>query len=208
MKKALVILIMAALAVVPAAAAGRFNLTGGYAHGLNAKIGGGFAAGLGYEISITRGFSFEIGASYAQLNTEDNPVGLRTGIVRLVPIEVGLRGRLPLGKYIALYAGAGAGLALPFSSIDSSLEEKWTAIGFSLTEKLNPGFSASGRCGLEVVLTSQMRFILEAGYRFLRAGGSWTISDNLGSDSAEGTFSGLNLDSVFGGVGFSFSFGQ
>jgi hypothetical protein len=207
MKKAVLALITAALAAAPAAAAGRFTLTGGYVLGTSAMIGGGPRAGLSLQIDILRGLSFEIGTAYLQASTKDDPEGLRAGIVRLVPLEAGLRGRLALGPGFFVFLGAGAGITVPFSSVDADLAKAWTAVGFTLEEKVKTGFSASARCGCEALLTPQLGIVLEAGYRFYRAGGNWSISDDFGSDETSGTFSGLNLDSIVLGLGLSFSFG-
>ena len=171
-------------------------------------IGGGPAFGLSFELPISRALSFELGSGYVQAAAKDDPTGLRAGTLRVVPLEAGLRARLGLGRSLALFAGVGAGLSLPFSSLDPDLAEAWEAVGFNIEEKLHPSFSASARCGLEAVLAPGINFILEARYRFLRAGGIWSIGDDLGSESAEGSFSGLSLDHFVFGLGLSFALGR
>ncbi|MCX6561510.1 MAG: outer membrane beta-barrel protein [Candidatus Aminicenantes bacterium] len=209
MKKTLILMMIAALAAaVPAAAAGQFTLVGGYALTTNAHIGGGVAFGLLLSLPIARGLSLELGASRLQVSTSDDPDGLSAGSVSLIPIEVGLRGRIPLGQKMALFAAAGAGITLPHFAFDAGLVKSWTDIGFSLEEKLDLSFSASARCGLEAALTPRLGLVLEAGYRFCRAKGSWAIRDAVGSESVSGTFTGLNLDSIVLGLGLAFSFGR
>jgi hypothetical protein len=209
MKKTLILcLVLALAAAVPAAAAGQFTLSGGYALTPNAHLGGGVAFGLTMSLPLSRGLSLELGASRLQISTSDDPEGLSAGSVGLIPIEVGLRGRIPLGSKLALFAAAGAGITLPHFAFDDGLVASWTAIGFSLEEKLDPAFSASARLGLEAALTPQLGLVLEAGYRLCRAKGSWAIRDTEGSESASGTFSGLNLDSIVMGLGLAFSFGR
>jgi hypothetical protein len=209
MKKTLILcLAMALAAAVPAAATGQFTLAGGYALTPNAHLGGGPAFGLTMSLPITRGLSLELGASWLQVASSDDPEGLSAGSLGLIPIEVGLRGCIPLGSKMALFAAAGAGITLPHFAFDDGLVKSWTAIGFGLEEKLDLAFSASARCGLEAALTPRLGLVLEVGYRFCRAKGSWTIRDTEGSESASGTFSGLNLDSIVMGLGLAFSFGR
>jgi hypothetical protein len=202
-------LILAALAaVLPAAAASRFTLSGGYALTGNAKIGNGGVVGLAVGFEIAKGLSLDFAASGLLASNDSDPEGLSAGSVLLVPVEVGLTGRFKLGSALALFAGARAGVALPHHTLDSGLTKSWTEIGFSLEEKLGLAFSASARIGLEAALTQGTWVILEAGYRFCRANGTWKISDDLGSESAEGTMKGVNLDAFIVGLGLSFSFGR
>jgi hypothetical protein len=208
MRKMVIVLIAAGLAATPAAAAGRFSLAGGYALGTRAMIGGGPAAELSLEIPLSRSLSFEIVSGYAQVAAKDDPTGLRAGTVRIVPLEAGLRFRAGLGRTLSLFAAAGAGLGLPFSSLDPDLAAGWEAVGFDIEEKLDPSFSASARFGLEAELNPGIGLVLEAGYRMLRAGGSWSIKDSLDGESVSGEWSGLSLDHFFFGLGLSFDLGR
>jgi hypothetical protein len=113
-----------------------------------------------------------------------------------------------LGRTLSLFAAAGAGLGLPFSSLDPDLAAGWEAVGFDIEEKLDPSFSASARFGLEAELNPGIGLVLEAGYRMLRAGGSWSIKDSLDGESVSGEWSGLSLDHFFFGLGLSFDLGR
>ncbi len=208
MRKLVIALLALGLAALPAAAGPRFSLTGGYALGTRSLVGGGPAVGLSLELPLARGLSFEVGTGYLQIATEDDPAGLRAGTLRAVPLEAGLRARLRLGPTLALFAGAGAGLSLPFSSLDADLAAAWESVGFSIEEKPDLAFSASARLGFEALIGPGINLILEAGYRFLRIGGSWSISDDLGSEAAAGTFSGLRFDHFVFGLGLSFALGR
>jgi hypothetical protein len=193
---------------LPAVAAGRFTLSGGYALTGNAKIGNGGVVGFAAGFEIARSLSLDFAASGLLASNESDPVGLSAGSLLLVPVEAGLTGRFKLGSFLALFAGIRAGVALPFHTLDSGLVKSWTAIGFSLEEKLGLALTASARLGLEAALTKGTWAILEAGYRLCRANGTWRISDDLGSESVDGTMKGVNLDSFFVGLGLSFAFGR
>lgn len=209
MKRRALALILAALAAaLPAAADGRLTLNGGYALTSNAKIGNGAIAGFAVSFGITGGLSLDLAASGLLASTDGDPEGLSAGSLLLIPVEIGLTGRFKLGSTLALFAGARAGLALPLHSLDSGLVKNWTAIGFSLEEKLGLGYAASARLGIEAALTPASWVFLEAGYRLCRANGTWSIRDDLGSESTEGTMKGVNLDSAVVALGLSFSFGR
>jgi opacity protein-like surface antigen len=122
--------------------------------------------------------------------------GLSLGKLCVLPIEVALKARFPLGEKLSVFGEAGVGYAIHSFTLDEGFAADWTAIGFEIVEAPDNGLSARLGAGLEFVISPKMSLDFTAGYNLLRSSGAWSITDVYSGETASGTLESLNFDAV------------
>ncbi len=172
------------------------RLQGIYALPTGASYSGGAGFGLAAGWELDPRFSLELGLRNWTMTSEGSVEGLSLGKLCVLPIEVALKARFPLGEKLSLFGEAGVGYAIHSFTLDEGFVEDWTAVGFEIAETAKGGLSARLGVGLELALSPKMSLDLTAGYSLLRSGGEWSITDVYSGETASGLLESLNFDSV------------
>jgi len=174
---------------------------GGYVVPLDASYAGAPGYGASFGLDLVRNLSLDVSLARWQSTVTASTSGLSAGTLAVVPIEVGLTARLPLaGAKLAAWAGFAGGYALPTFTYDSTAAAAWTAVGFSVAEKVQGGPCFSVMGGLDYALSPSASLGLEARYRMMKASGTWSMSDLHGGLTTSGTLDSLSFDALTVGL--------
>ncbi len=206
MKKWIVCLSCVALCVVSLSAQVRFGLGGGYALATDSNYKGGifFSGQVGFLIG--RNFAIELSGSYVMKgDVTGTAAGLSQGSMTRIPLELSFQGRFPIGKIVP-YLMAGVGYVLHTFDLDAAVVSDWSAVGFTIDEKVDNAFSAHFGTGVDFYITPMLAINLNAKYLLpFGAKGSWSLTD-MGGTAASGTLDGLKLGLIMIGTGVKFQF--
>ncbi len=158
----------------------------------SSRLGAGISTGWAWNST----FALELGLRYWPVPVAGSTDGLSPGTTRVLPLQIGFRGRWLLGSYLRLWGEAGAGYAFYSFSLDESLQAGWEALGFSINESVKNGPAAHLGVGFEYALSPKMAIDIGIRYHLLRTKAEWSITDDASGATRAGTVEKLNFNAV------------
>lgn len=206
MKKSVVVLVLALAIALPSSAAIRVGLTAGYAKAFKSEHGSGLAYGLNVGYDLSSRIAVGLRLTRFELGITESPDGLSKGKTTLMPIEIEVQGRFPVGAKLTPYVAVGGGYAVNSHKMDGGLSSQWSTVGFSVSESVKSGFSILGGAGLDFAVTPKILANFEVRIMMSKSDGSWTMKDVATGTQASGTLSGLSWNSVIAGLSVKYVF--
>ena len=193
-------------------AAIKAGLFGGFALTTEANYGNGIAFGgyLGFE--LTPNIAVEFRAARFSFDVTGSDTGLSKGKMAVMPLELNVQGRLPVGKSMIPYIALGLGYSLNSFNLDAALLDDWNAVGMTIEETVKAGLAIFAGLGLDFAIMpgpnpGQGLFInLEARYMMSKTSGSWTLTDQVSKTSTGADLKDLKLDTIMFGLGLKYGF--
>jgi hypothetical protein len=193
-------------------AAIKAGLFGGFALTTEANYGNGIAFGghLGFE--LTPNIAVELRATRFSFDVTGSDTGLSNGKMTVMPLELNIQGRLPVGNKLVPYVAVGGGYGLNTFDLDPGLLSDWNAVGMTIEETVKAGLAIFAGLGLDFAIMpgpnpGQGLFInLEARYMMSKTSGSWTLTDQVSKISTGADLKDLKLDTIMFGLGLKYGF--
>jgi len=211
--KKILVLCGAVLALTLASKAGiRVGLFGGYASHLESYQGNGIAFGLNFGLDLTSNFALELRSARFQSGVKGSKTGLSKGTLTMMPVEICLQGRLPVGDKLVPYVALGGGYGLNTFDLDPGLLSDWGNKGMTIEESIKNGLTILFGLGVDFAVmpgpkSNQGLFLnLEARYLMNKVSGAWSLTDTATKTVASDTLKGLKLDAIMVGLGLKYSF--
>lgn len=184
-------------------------LTAGYA--LPSGYGGGVALGGSFHFGFSANLGVEISARYFQSKVdepeaEERETGLSQGKLTVIPVEISLVGRLPIGSKLIPHILVGGGYFLNTHRIDPAVKSGWEELGFTLEEKLDNSFGFHVGAGLDFFLAPKLAAGLSVRYGLSKAKGTWSLREAAADIEAEGDLSDIDLKPLIFGLGLRYFF--
>jgi len=199
-----ILLMLIALGSSPAAV--HISLLGGYALPTGKNYAGAFAYGAGLSFDLHQYFAIEVGAFRYESSVTGSADGLSKGTLAVLPLEVSLKGRMPLsGGRFTPYFAVGAGYFIHQFNLDSQIAADWEKVGFSIAEKLENAIGFHFGVGLDVALSPSLAVVIDVRYRFAESKATWTMTDLTGQEETSGALDKLDQGSIALGIGLKFS---
>ncbi|MBN1940505.1 MAG: outer membrane beta-barrel protein [Candidatus Aminicenantes bacterium] len=154
----------------------------------------GFGIAAGWELDPR--FSLELGLRNWSLKSAGSVDGLSLGKLNVLPVEVALKARFPLGEKLTAFGEAAAGYAIHSFKLDEDLVDDYDSVGFEIDETCNGGLAVRLGAGIELVLSPKMSLDFTAGYTLLKGSGEWSITDVHSGETASGMLTGLSFDTL------------
>jgi opacity protein-like surface antigen len=179
----------------------------GYAMPSESIYGGGVMFGGRLCFSITRNIGIELKGLMFQSTVKD-PEGLKLsdGKLSLIPLQVSLQGRFPVGEKFVPYLGAGLGYYISSFEIDSEISDDWNALGFDIEEKVESALAYHISLGIDYFFTSNLALNAEVIYTLADSEGSWSITDQVSGTQASGVIEETDFDNFMVGIGLKYYF--
>jgi len=211
-KKTVILCLMIVSLTLFSNAAIKAGLFGGFALATEATYGSGIAFGghLGFE--LTPNITVELRATRFSFDVTGSDIGLSQGRMAVMPLELNIQGRLPVGKSMIPYIAVGGGYSLNSFDVDAALVDDWDAVGMTIEETVKSGLAIFVGLGLDLAIMpgpnpGQGLFInLEARYMMSKTSGSWTLTDQISKTSTGADLEDLKLDRIMFGLGFKYGF--
>ena len=212
MKKTVILCFMILSLTLFSNAAIKVGLFGGFALTNEANYGNGIAFGghLGFE--LTPNIAVELRATRFSFDVAGSDTGLSKGKMAVMPLELNIQGRFPVGKSIIPYIAVGGGYSLNSFDLDAALVGGWDAVGMDIEETVKSGLAIFVGLGLDFAIMpgpnpGQGLFInLEARYMMSKTSGSWTLTDQVSKISTGADLIDLKLDTIMLGLGLKYGF--
>jgi outer membrane protein W len=172
----------------------------------NSYYGNGVSCGVTFSYGFSKNIAIELAGLFISGNGENDPNTLPEGKLTIMPLQLSLLGRFPLGRKLTPYVLAGASYYLNSFSLDSMVANNWNMLGLTLTENVKNAFGFHFGTGLEYKLSPALSVALDLRYFLGKAKGDWSIRDNTSAVETAGTFSGLNLNTMVCFLGLKYFF--
>ena len=173
---------------------------------LNSYAGSGPAFGATISYGISKNLAVELAGLFFAGKGENDPLTLPEGTLTIMPLQLSLQGRFPLGRKLGSYLLAGGSCFLNSFSMDSRVEAGWKDVGITLEENVHTAFGFHFGAGLEYALRKTMAVVLDVRYCLGQAKGDWSITDNASAVESAGTFSGLDMNTLIFSIGLKYFF--
>jgi len=172
------------------------------------EYGSGLAFGANFYYGITKNIGIEVGGLRFQTTTKDTDdvSKLSKGKLAVMPLQLSLIGRFPVGAKLVPYVAAGGGYYLNSFTLDASIVKSWDDLGFDLEEAIDNAFGFHLGAGLDYFVKPNIAVGASVKYCLAKAKGSWTMKDQVSSEETEGTLSDLKLNALVFGVGLKYFF--
>lgn len=162
------------------------------------------AFGAAFSYSFSKNIAIEFAGLFLSPSNDHDPAKLSQGKLLTIPLQLSLLGRFPVGTKLTPYALAGITYFLNSFSMDRTAQDNWNALGFTMTEKVDAAIGFHLGAGLEYALGEKLSAGAGVRYCMGKADGEWSIKDNQSSAEANGTFSGLDLNSLVLSIGLKY----
>jgi opacity protein-like surface antigen len=184
-----------------------FGLTAGYA--LPSGYGGGIAYGGSLSYSLTSNLEIQVGAFRFQSAVdepaeEDRENALSEGTLTVLPVELSLVVRFPMGPKMAPYLLAGAGYFLNAYKLDEAVRNGWESLGFAVEEKIKNSVGFHVGLGLDYFLSPKLAAGLLVKYGLSTAKGTWSIREEASEIEAAGDIKDIGLKPLVFGLSLRF----
>ncbi len=134
--------------------------------------------------NLSRSFTLQLQGGMQMASSLNDPNGLGLGKLSLFPVQLSLFYRLRLLRGLALRLGGGA--AYTFTSCKLDDESTWDSLGFSLTQKLDPGPLYHAAFAFDFLVSDKLTLFLECRYNSGQLDGSYELSDRVGGATVRG----------------------
>jgi len=188
-----------------------FGLNGDYVLNNAKDHGNCFGAGASLLVALTKNIAVEISGQfdrYATLGDTANPLTTTSpGHLTQIPLQAMLQLRLPLESLpLVPYITAGGGISLNSFSLDETMLAAYKALGFDLTEEFKISLILSVGAGLDFIASPNLMVDLHFRYRFGKADGSSTITDQISGETVTQALTDIKLKSMVIGLGVKYLF--
>ena len=164
------------------------------------NYGGSFCLGISKNLSI------ELSGLRFQNDVEGSADGLSKGRLSVVPIQLSIQVRLPVTQGFIPYVLGGGGYYLNSFELDGEIVGTWDALGFDVEEKIDHSFGYHFGAGFDVFISGNIALSANVRYCLVQAKGSWSLTDQIGGTSTQGSIENLNLNTIIFGAGLKFCF--
>ncbi|HSQ34486.1 MAG TPA: OmpW family outer membrane protein [Candidatus Binatia bacterium] len=180
------------------------GILAGYGLFSNSNFGNSVAFGATFTYGFSKNVAVELAGLFLSAKNKNDPAGLSQGRLTMLPLQLSLLGRLPLGRKLTPYALAGVTYFLNGFASDQALEDDWHDLGFTLTEKVNGAVGFHVGAGLEYDLGKKLAAGIGVRYCLGKTRGEWSLKDDASAVESSGTFSGLDLNTMVISAGLKF----
>jgi hypothetical protein len=153
------------------------GVSGHYAFFSEKDYQNGFGAGLLAHLPLGKAFALELSGGILLVPTLNDNQGLGQGDLTLMPVQLGLFYRLALSSKFAIRLGGGVGYGMSRFKLED--QTAWENLGFSVSQKLKPGFMYHGALGLDLAVSPKTTLFLEGRYNAGQFDGEYAFSDGL-----------------------------
>lgn len=183
------------------------GLTAGYAQPSNSLYSGSVSGGILVSIGLMRFLGVEIQGGYFGFSVEGSADGLSKGKLTVIPIQMSLQGRFPVGGgRLTPFLEAGGGFYLNSFAVNAGLAESWERIGFALEEKVEGALGFHFGAGLDYFLGPNLSLGLGLKYGLAKMKGSWSLTDIAGGTEMSGDLGSLDLNPLTVGLRLRYVF--
>jgi outer membrane protein len=170
--------------------------------------GGGLAFGANFYFGITKNIGLEIGGLRFQTTTKDNDdmTKLSKGKLAVMPLQLSLMARFPVGAKIVPYVAAGGGYYLNSFTLDAAIVKSWDDLGIDLDEAIDNAFGFHFGAGLDFFVNPNIAITAGVKYCLAKTKGSWTMKEQVSSEETTGTLPDLKLNALVFGAGLKYFF--
>jgi outer membrane protein len=170
--------------------------------------GSGLAFGANFYFGITKNIGIEVGGLRLQTTTKDNDdmTKLSKGKLTVMPLQLSLMARFPVGAKIVPYIAAGGGYYLNSFTLDAAIVKSWDDLGFDLEEAIDNAFGFHFGAGLDFFVNPNIAITAGVKYCLAKAKGSWTMQDQVSSEETKETLADLKLNALVFGAGLKYFF--
>jgi opacity protein-like surface antigen len=205
-RAALSAILILIIALGSSQAAIHIHILGGYALPTDKNYAQAFAYGAGLSYDLHKYFAIELSGIRYESSVVGSVDGLSKGTLAVLPLEVSLKGQLPLsGGRFTPYFAVGAGYSIYQFTLDPQIAADWEKVGFRITEKLDNSIGFHFGAGLEVALNRSLALVFDARFRFAEGNAAWTMTDQTGNEEISGNLEKLDQGSIVLGIGLKFS---
>lgn len=188
-----------------------FGLNGAYVITSADDLGNSLGIGASFRVALNDYLSLGLDGGYSRVSasgtTAEEGLILQPGKLQQIPIQVMIELRLPLPNFpVTPYVTAGAGMSLNSFTLEATLVSDWDDLGYDVAETVKDAFVWSVGAGLDFRASSRLIINAHFLYRHCLAEATWSIVDQLSSESAEGTLTDLNFNAIVLGLGFKYAF--
>ena len=173
---------------------------------LNGYSGISLAFGATFSYGFSKNIAIELAGLVISGNGDYDPQTLSAGRLTIMPLQLSLLGRFPLGRKLTPYVLTGGSFFFTMFALDKAVAKGWEDVGITLTEKVDNAFGFHFGAGLEYALGKAMSVAFDVRYILGKTGGAWSIQDNASASETDGTFSGLKLNTLVCSVGLKYLF--
>jgi len=172
------------------------------------EYGSGLAFGANFYFSITKNIGIEIGGLRFQTTTKDNDdvAKLSKGKLAVMPLQLSLMARFPVGAKFVPYIAGGGGYYLNTFTLDAAIVKSWDDLGVDLEEAVENAFGFHFGGGLDFFVSPNIAISANVKYCLAKTKGSWTMKDQISSEETEGSLPDLKLNALVFGAGLKYFF--
>jgi outer membrane protein len=172
------------------------------------EYGSGLAFGANFYLGITKNIGIEVGGLRFQTTTKDNDdiTKLSKGKLTVMPLQLSLMARFPVGAKIVPYIAAGGGYYLNSFTLDAAIVKSWDDLGVDLEEAIDNAFGFHFGAGLDFFVNPNIAITAGVKYCLAKAKGSWTMKEQVSSEVTEGALPDLKLNALVFGAGLKYFF--
>ncbi len=164
------------------------------------------AYGGNFCLGISKNVSLELSGLRFQNDVEGSVDGLSNGQLSVIPIQLSIQLRLPVGRYFVPYVLGGGGYYLNSFALDEEIINTWDALGFDVEEKIQNSIGYHFGAGFDIFITGKIALSADVKYCLVKPKGSWSLTDQIGGTVTSGAIENLNLDTIIFGAGLKFCF--
>lgn len=179
-------LLLLGAVTLPGAKDTGFDLGLSLNYGLFEEYDSGYGAFAHVNYQLGKSFLLQLQGGIEMVSTLNDPQGLGPGKLSLMPVQLSLFYRLPLSRKMILRLGGGAGYA--FSSFQFDEEDKWSQVGFTATQKLDPGPLYHAALAVDFQVSEKMTLFVEGRYCAGQLDGEYEMIDRIGGETFKGSW--------------------
>ncbi len=185
------------------------GLMAGYA--MPSGYGGGLAYGGNFTFMFSSNFGIEIAGLRFQSTVDepaeaDRETALSKGKLSVMPVQLSLIARFPLGPKMMPYVLAGGGYFLNSYTLDSGVKNDWEGLGFVISEKVENSVGFHFGAGLDYFFTPKLALSAVVKYCMSTFKGSWSLKETVSATEASGDLKDLKLKPFIFGLGLKYFF--
>jgi len=184
----------------------KFSIGAGGGYMSTSKYGSGLVFGGSLVAGITKNFGIELRGSYFQGDVAGEASGLSKGKFTTIPIQLSLQFRYPVGDKLVPYLGGGAGYYLNDFALDASVVSKWSNVGFTISETMDPGIGFHFGGGLDFLVVPKIIVNIDVRYALAKAKVTWKLADENGVAEASGTLDNLEINPLAAALSIRYGF--
>jgi len=174
----------------------------------SSDYGSGLAFGAQFYFGITKNIGLEVSGLRFQTTAKetDDETKLSKGKLAVMPLQLSLVARFPVGAKIVPYVAAGGGYYLNTFTLDSALVGSWDNLGIDIDETIDNAFGFHLGAGLDYFIKPNIAVGASVKYCLAKTKGSWTMKEQVSSEETSGTLNDLKLNAFVFGASLKYFF--